>query len=330
MIRLRTATDVLAAIPAMLGFTPVQSIVAILLGQLDDADGITGTRIVVAARYDADQDAEISAERLCGIAARENVTGVILAVIAGGLGAAAALDNMTTLRDRLAAEGVAPVLSLHTAELTEGSMWIDLDTLERGAVPDPTTSAVHAAVVFDGRNVATSRTAIAARYGLAAEADPRIAARAAAEQGDDFARATITEFAAVIRNGEIPSADLAARVGLVAASGPTQRDAFLGLAHYGAAEAHAAMILVANQVRGQARVQTLTITAYFAYIAGTGPEAGIAIDAARASADDAPEAETRLLDLLDIALQRAMRPDTIAGLTAAGVESAQKLGVEFD
>ncbi|MFE5702200.1 DUF4192 domain-containing protein [Rhodococcus koreensis] len=329
MIRLRTATDVLAAIPAMLGFTPVQSIVAILLGQFE-ADGITGTRIVVAARYDADQDAEGTADQLCGIAARENVTAVILAVIASGPGAAAALDNMTTLRDRLAAEGVDPMLLLHTAELTEGAMWVNLDTLERGAVPDPTTSAVHAAAVFDGRNVATSRAAIAARYGLAAEADPRIAARAAAEQGDDFARATITELAAVIRNGEVPSADLAARVGLVASSGPMQRDAFLGLAHYGAAEAHAAMILVATQVRGHARVQTLTITAYFAYIAGTGAEAGIAIDAARASAEDAPEAETRLLDLLDIALQRAMHPDTIAGLTASGIECAQQLGVEFD
>jgi hypothetical protein len=329
MIRLRTATDVLAAIPAILGFTPVQSIVAILLGE-SEADGMTGARLVLVSRYDADQDAEIPAERLCGIAARENATGVILAVIAGGPGAAAALDNMTSLRDRLEAEGVAPMLSLHTAELTEGAMWVNLDTLERGAVPDSTTSAVHAAAVFDGRNVATSRAAIAARYGLAAEADPRIAARAAAEQGDDFARATITEFAAVIRNGEIPSADLAARVGLVAASGPTQRDAFLGLAHYGAAEAHAAMILVANQVRGHARVQALTITAYFAYIAGTGPEAGIAIDAARVSAEDAPEAETRLLDLLDIALQRAMHPEMIAGLTASGVQSAQELGVEFD
>lgn len=329
MIRLRTATDVLAAIPAMLGFTPVQSIVVILLGEFE-ADGITGTRVVLAARHDADQDAEITADQLCGIAARENVTAVILAVVAGGPGAATALDNMTTLRDRLAAEGVAPMMSLHTAELTEGAMWVNLDTLERGAVPDPTTSAVHAAAVFDGRNVATSRAAIAARYGLAAEADPRIAARAAAEQGDDFARATITEFAAVVRNGEIPSGDLAARVGLVAASGPKQRDAFLGLAHYGAAEAHAAMILVANQVRGDARVQTLTITAYFAYIAVLGPDAGIAIDAARDSADQVPEAETGLLNLLDIALQNAMRPDIIAGLTATGIEAAQKLGVEFD
>jgi hypothetical protein len=329
MIRLRTATDVLAAIPAMLGFTPVQSIVAILLGE-SEADGMTGGRLVLVSRYDADQDAEIPAKRLCGIAARENATGVILTVIASGPGSPAALDNMTSLRDRLDAEGVTPMLSLHTAELTEGAMWIDLDTLERGAVPDPTTSAVHAAAVFDGRNIATSRAAIAARYGLATEADPRVAARAAAEQGDDFARATITELAAVIRNGEIPSADLAARVGLVAASGPTQRDAFLGLAHYGAAQAHAAMILVANQARSHARVQTLTITAYFAYIAGAGSDAGIAIDAARVSAEDAPEAETRLLDLLDIALQRAMHPDTIAGLTTAGIVCAQELGVEFD
>ncbi|WP_256973995.1 hypothetical protein [Rhodococcus sp. NCIMB 12038] len=37
----------------MLGFTPVQSIVAILPGEFE-ADGITGTRIVLAARYDAD------------------------------------------------------------------------------------------------------------------------------------------------------------------------------------------------------------------------------------------------------------------------------------
>lgn len=330
MIRISTATEVLAAIPALLGFTPVQSIVSILLGEFDKADGSTGTRVVLAARNDIDVDATDMADQLCRIARRENVTSTILVAVASGADTSKALDGIAVLRNRLEADGIATTRSLHTPDLNEGAMWSDVDTLECGVVADPATSAVHAAAVYAGRTIETSRSAIATRYGLAAEADPRIAAQTADEQGDDFARTTLSELASVVRSREIPSADLAARVGHLATTGMTQRDALLSLAHYGPAAAHVAMTLVSNQVRGSARVQTLTIAAYFAYVAGEGPEVGIAIEEARASAERAPEARTRLLELLDVALQSGMRPDAVAGLTVSGIECAQRLGFEVD
>ncbi|QSE87023.1 DUF4192 domain-containing protein [Rhodococcus koreensis] len=329
MIRLSTATDVLAAIPAMLGFVPVQSIVAILFGE-SESDGTTVTRVILAARYDADTEVSSIAYQLSGIAARENATGAILTAVVAGPGASTALDNMAMVGDGLEAHGARVVMSLHTAEITTGAQWINLETLERGAVTDPSTSEVTAHVVAEGRSVETTRAALAARYGIAAEADPRAAAESAAEQGEDFPRTTITELAAVVQGRETPSADLAARVGLLAAINPALRDALLSLAHYGAADAHAAMLLVANQVRGVARVQTLTITGMFAYLDGRGAEAGIAFDAARDAAETAPETHTGLLDMLEIAIQDSIRPDAIARLVTIGVEVAEKLGVEFN
>ncbi|EKT79742.1 hypothetical protein WSS_A26005 [Rhodococcus opacus M213] len=327
MIRLSTATDVLAAIPALLGFTPVQSIVAILVGE---SDTDRAPRVILAARYDADTDVSTVVYQLCGIAVREQVTGALLIAVVGGPSASAALDNMAMLGDGLEAHGVRVMMSLHTAELVEGTQWVDLDTLERGAMPDPSTSAVTATMVAEGRSIETTRAAIAARYGIAAEADPRPAHDALHDQGHDFPRATITELVAVARSREIPSADLAARVGMVAAASPQLRDALLSLAHYGAAEAHAVMLLVANQLRGAARVQTLTAAGLFAYLDGRGTEAGIAFDVARETAESAPETDTGLLDLLDIAVQNGIHPDKVAQLVTVGVEVAQQLGVEFD
>ncbi|MBA8965058.1 hypothetical protein JOJ86_007424 [Rhodococcus percolatus] len=327
MIRLSTATDVLAAIPAMLGFVPVQSIVAILVGESDTDNA---ARVILAARYDADTDVSSVASQLCGIAVREQATGAVLTAVVGGPGASAALDNMAMLGDGLEAHGARVMMSLHAAEIVEGAQWVNLETLERGAVPDPSTSVAAATRIAEGRSIETTRAAIAARYGIAAEADPRPAREAFHEQGHDFPRATITELAAVARSREIPSADLAARVGMVAAASPQLRDALLSLARYGVAEAHAAMLLVANQLRGAARVQTLTITGMFAYLDGRGTEAGFAFEVARETADTSSEADTGLLDLLDIALQNGIHPHAVAELVTVGVDVAQKLGVELD
>jgi hypothetical protein len=203
----------------MLGFVPVQSIVAILFGE-SESDGTTVTRVILAARYDADTHVSSIAYQLSGIAVRENATGAILTAVVAGPGASTALDNMAMVADGLEAHGARVVMSLHTAEITEGAQWINLETLERGAVTDPRTSAVTALTVAEGRSVETTRAAIAARYGVAAEADPRAAAEAAAEQGEDFPRTTITELAAVVQGRETPSADLSARVGLLAAISP--------------------------------------------------------------------------------------------------------------
>jgi len=91
----------------------------------------------------------------------------------------------------------------------------------------------------------------------------------------------------VVQGREIPSADPAARPRVARRDQPrTAGPRCSPSPHCGAAKAHAAMLLVANQVGGVARVQTpLTIAGMFAYLDGRGAEAGIAFDAARDTAE---------------------------------------------
>ncbi len=96
---------------------------------------------------------------------------------------------------------------------------------ESGRTADPILSEVSMNRIMSGRQTSSSRAEIEARYREDTAADMDAARDAAAEQGEDFARNTITEIAAVVRNFEVPSLDLAARAGLCAAADPHHRDA---------------------------------------------------------------------------------------------------------
>ena len=225
------------------------------------------------------------------------------------------------------------LVALHVTALEAGALWTDLDTYETGLTEDPNAStlSIHNAVE-EGRSTAASREDIAARYAVTVEADTAPAHAALHAQGPDFVRHAVTELVTLVRTRGNPDAELAARVGLCATISPTARDALLFTANGNEHAAAHAFATIARQVRGNARIQILTVAAYCSYISGDGPSTGIALEAAQAAVIDGNgEHDTPLRNLLDFALEHAVSPTAVTTqLHAIGAEAARSFGVDVD
>ena len=309
---LATAADTLAAIPALLGFTPDNSVVVIAL--TDDGNG--SHLVAPTARVDAHQ-AEAAADTITDALTRQDtpITAVILAAIADTTHAGAALIGLDAIRDALAAAGIRTIRALHTYSLTAGTTFTDLDRFTDGTIPDPATTELATTRIADGAVIAASRADLEARYAPTAEIPESLALAAAATMGADFLPVTFDELAAVIHAREIPSADLTARVGLALATGHTEvRDAFMALHVHGDHDAADAFTRIAAPLRGTARANALTIAAYFLYCTGDGAAAHAALDAAERTAHRADITLPKLAVLLSAALAAGMEPTQVRGL----------------
>ncbi|CCQ18032.1 putative uncharacterized protein [Rhodococcus sp. AW25M09] len=311
---LTTAADTLAAIPALLGFTPDNSVVIIAL-----ADDGNGSHLVApTARVDAHQ-AEAAAGIITDALTRQDtpITAVILAAIADTTHAGAALLGLDAIRDALAAAGIRTIRALHTYSLTAGTTFTDLDRFTDGTIPDPATTELATARTADGAVIAASRADLEARYAPTTEIPESLALAAAATMGADFLPVTFDELAAVIHAREIPSADLTARVGLALATGHLEvRDAFLALSIHGDADAADAFTRIAAPLRGTARANALTIAAYFVYCTGDGAAAHAALQAAERTAERANVPLPSLTGILLRVLNAGMPPEEVRGIGA--------------
>jgi hypothetical protein len=318
-ISLRTADDILGAIPALLGFTPENSVVVIAL-----AASKQGSQTVAAlARIDSD-DAQAAAERAAAAMARQHVDGadvtaVILVAVADTAHAGAALVGLAALRAAFAARAIDTVRALHAYNLRTGTIYTDLDNNTDGTVPDPTATVAAATMaVHEGTVIGARREDIAARFTPSAQIPAVLAFAAATTMGADFLPVTYDELAAVIGAREIPSADLTARVGLILATGHLDvRDAFLSMAVHGTRDAADVFTHMAAALAGTARAQALTIAALFLYSAGNGAAANMAIDAATSTAAASGVAVPSLTTLLTTALGHAAPPALIDQVIAA-------------
>ncbi|WP_031332179.1 DUF4192 family protein [Rhodococcus erythropolis] len=333
-IRLNTATEVLASIPTMLGFIPSASVIVIMLKD-EIVDGRTTKQIALVTRTDAatGEGAEFDPAPYLQAAARAETTATICVAVAEDAAAVIALDQIAILRQGFRDAGIHDMLALHVTALEAGALWTDLDTYATGLTEDPNAStlSIHNAVE-QGRSTAASREDIAARYAVTVEADTATAHAALHAQGTDFVRHAVTELATLIRTRANPDAELAARVGLCAAISPTARDALLFTANGNEHAAAHAFATIARQVRGNARIQILTVAAYCSYISGDGPGTGIALEAAQAAVIDGNgEHDTPLRNLLDFALEHAVSPAAVTTqLHAIGADAARSFGVDVD
>ncbi len=318
-IRLRTATDVLAAIPALLGFVPANSVVMIALAGSPATLAFVARTDVIGA--DAAADYRVALEQAAA-------TSVIWVVVGAGPVAAAGLDQIEAAQRELDSMGIHSVRTLVAESLEIGAEWFDTNGEESGRTADPFLSEVSMNRIMSGRQTSSSRADIEARYREDTAADMDAARAAAAEQGEDFARNTITEIAAVVRNFEVPSLDLAARAGLCAATDPRHRDAMIGIVTISAQAAADAFGTIAAHLRENYRVQVLTLAGLAAYVDGDGFAAGIAFDAASAIGVD--PSLTTLLKLLDASRTVGIKPEAIAELATIGVEVARSMGIELD
>ncbi|NKW68439.1 DUF4192 family protein, partial [Rhodococcus hoagii] len=243
------------------------------------------------------------------------------------------LATLEAIRATLATAGVETRRALHTAATEQGAEWTDIETGESGVVDNPSTTAANLNRLIEGRSFVASREAIEDIY-APTEVDPtaeinRARAIARIQGRDSFARTTITELAALVTDRQTPSAELAARVGVMMADDVEARDIVLGLAINAPIEAHDAVAAIARHLTGIERAEALTVAGYFAYVAGRGPDAGIAFAAAENAAAAAGEVPPRLLDLLNRALSSGMTPAQMRTLGDAGIEAGRKRRVSL-
>jgi hypothetical protein len=326
-MRLSSPTEIVAAIPALLGFTPSQSVVGLIL---------VGNKVAAVMRVDPEGTApkrRVTAEQFANAALQNEAHTVLLLAIAEGEVVGEVLRTLDAIREALDFAGIDNPRPLHVPRIEAGQPLTDLDGDLDGVCTDPTTSAVHAYLVTKGRVIESNRDALGAVYAqgvTVGTADMREARTIAHRMGaDPFTRMVLTDLHDVVTGGETPSSGLASRVGLLFPLHVVARDAALGLALSDARRAHEVMAAIARQLDGIARSEVLTVAGYFAYVGGDGPRAGVAFDAAFDAVSGHPANPPRLLCLLSTALRSGLSPEHLRDLADSGHEQATKLGVEF-
>ena len=225
-IKIDNTGEMIAAIPAMLGFVPSQSVVLVFLA---------GNRLSHIARMDF---GEMDHPLVTATINRSNDTeSVYVIVVAENRTFQEVLDESERVIAMLLGAGADVWGSFYTPSIRGGETWTDMRGLfETGTVPDPATTEVGAATVLNGRTIARDRSELTARYRRKGRKDSvtvtdRRRARAAKEtMGEEFASSIIRELAELVSTRTTPDAALAARVGLLLTTDIHARDAILGLA----------------------------------------------------------------------------------------------------
>lgn len=320
----------IAALPAVLGFVPVDSLVLVTA-----ADGEMGA--VLRA------DLPDAPERLCQLAELASTSGaeIAIAVIVDAKGADCPMCTeehrrlMYTLTDELADHGVELIAAHIVAEVAVGARWYCADGCgNSGVVEDPTASPTAVAAVLDGRRlyrrreelvevVATADPARTAELALLiAHADAPTGARSDAQVRNDIEHALAC--AEQNNRGRPPSDQQLAQLAL-ALTDARVRDTLYALAVGDrASEAEALWAALARCLPDPWRVEALVLLAFSAYSRGDGPLAGISLDAALRCTP-----EHKMATMMDQALQAGMRPEQIRELAQTGYRLAQQLGVRL-
>lgn len=160
-IRISESADLLAAVPHLLGFHPLDSLVVIGL------HGAEPMNIGLTLRVDLPppQHYDLLADQLAMPLAERKTDGVVLVVV-GGDGSpdeppCAAL--MTYLEAAFADVGISVLHRLWAPRIAEGIRWLCYDDNDCGGVlPDPTATPLAAAAVVAGAVTMASREAVVA------------------------------------------------------------------------------------------------------------------------------------------------------------------------
>ncbi|MFI9504203.1 DUF4192 domain-containing protein [Nocardia sp. NPDC052566] len=351
--------ELIAAIPAMLGFTPERSLVVLMLRPVPDP--VDKSVIEAVARFDLDDNTGpitaatvmASIAQLCaGLAAVR-----VLVVIVDDR-----LREPDTHRGRLHTrprrfDGLASALArgVEGRALEFGGAWAVPGFAaglpwwsvsgpdHHGQVSDPAASMVATAHVLDGRPTHTSRAELAALVApdpvlaaeVAAQLDSALAVArdryaSAVRRGDPagYSRTAIEQVLWQIANtesGEQLDAPEIAEL-IAALRDRPVRDAMFALAlseHALAAEG--LWLALARAGSGSDRAEAAALLGYSAYARGDGVFAGIA-SAAALAADPAHPMAT----LLETALSIGLRPDRLRALARHGADTARALGIDLD
>lgn len=321
----------IAALPAMLGFVPEQSMVLVTMNRGGPA---------CAMRVDLSDDAPRAARHMAEVAAAsEPDLAVLIFVDEAGAACRMCNDDYRQLADRvtaaLDAHGIVMWAAQAVDRVADGGRWHCIDGCgSSGTVDDPSSSPLAAAAVLDGRRLYSRRDELVDIVAVtdneraqslcdlidAATHDGGERPGAAARGDVEHVMSVAADYAAgsVISDGDI------ARIAC-SLTDPRVRDTLYALCVGRTSEqAEALWSMLARVLPAPWRAEALVLLAFTAYTRGDGPLAGVSLDAALHC-----NPEHRMARMLDQALQTGMRPERIRELARTGYRMAKRIGVEL-
>lgn len=306
-INIDDASSILAAIPALLGFSPQASIVAILI-RTDHGQQSVHSLLRFDIDLDAARNLTTTAPAVFG-----NISSAILVAVCGDWIVGHAANVLDVLRDSLAELNIPTPIRLTTPTLDQCGQWTNIDLGTRGPVTPFDRTALAAETVFAGKRIAASRDDIVAEFTATTNPAPILNAEPADIVVDTF-EAAAAIISGTAHLGQHPA--LATRIAVVIAD-VRLRDTALLLSIDHATPAAILWTQLANQLTGTPRLDTLTLAAGCYYVANDAVRAGIALDVAAAEANALHLPYPRLAQLLLTALQAGVPPTQIRATLAA-------------
>lgn len=348
-VRVFKPGDLFAAVPAMLGFRPEHSVIALSIGGSDQC------RIDMVMRHDLlldDRDRPLmheTLERFADVADREGAQSMILMCIDDRFAedlrdgtdptVKASVLELVQLFDEVLARREIYLADVFVAqEIAGGRSWASLAPFGgEGIQSDPRDSAVAAEYVLGGRAIHGCRdelvallttTDVAAQLWLGGYLDDLRACREPVDPRDFPGHRPMLEILVETVRGYgstgVLEADDVAEIAF-GLTHPPVRDAALAFVLGELAQpAESLWLHLTRMLPGTERGAPATLLAFSAYLRGDGPLAGVALDVALTA-----DPQHVLARLLDTALRSGMRPERIRELAEVGVECATRIGVEL-
>lgn len=333
--KLNRPGGLIAALPAVLGFVPENSLVLVSL---------EGGGLGSVMRVDLSEELVERVWHLAEIAAGAGPDAAIAVIVdAEGAHCPGCAEEHRELCEVLVEALAHHDIELYAAHVVDriapGGRWHCADGCGAGGpVDDPSASPLAAAAVLDGRRLYRRRADLQA---VVAIADPARSAgladalvrqaeiREATQRADpagcgrrDVEHA-MTAASRVAGGQPLCDAELA-ELGC-ALSDAQVRDALYALAvGESAGEAESLWALLARTLPAPWRAEALALLGFSAYARGDGPLAGVSLDAALRC-----DPGHRMAGMLDQALQSGLRPERIRELAASGYRVAKRLGVRL-
>ncbi len=325
----------IAALPAVLGFVPENSLVLVSLDH-----GELGS----VMRVDLSEEIAGRVGHLAEIAAAAGPEAAVAVIVdADGAHCPGCNDEhrqlCAELTEALSQHGIQLWAAHVVDRVARGGRWHCVDGCgSGGTVDDPWASPLAAAAVLDGRRLYTRRADLQA---VIAVDDPARCAELADAIGRQAAQREVAHradptgcgrrdvqnamaVAARVAGGETLSGAELAVLGC-ALSDVQVRDTLYALAvGERAGEAESLWALLARTLPPPWRVEALVLLAFSAYARGDGPLAGVSLEAALRCDPD-----HRMAGMLDQALQSGLKPDDIRELAVTGYRLAKRLGVRL-
>jgi Domain of unknown function (DUF4192) len=325
----------IAALPAVLGFVPENSLVLVSLG-----DGELGS----VMRVDLSEGLVDRVEHLAELAAAAEPEAAIAVIVdADRAHCPVCNEEYRKLCDALTAALSQHEITLWAAHLVDriaaGGRWHCVDGCgSSGTVDDPSASPLAAAAVLDGRRLYPRRADLQAVIAvedpahsteLAAAVRHQASTREVAHRADAAGCcrrdvASVLAAAARVADGQPLSDEVLAQLGC-SLTDAQLRDMLYALAvGENAGEAESLWAVLARNLPQPWRVEALVLLAFSAYARGDGPLAGVSLEAALRC-----EPDHRMAGMLDTALHSGLRPEHIRELAASGYRLAGRLGVRL-